>query len=274
METPRAFSDEVDTGSSKKMRQKQQARANFRFRRIGICSSGIILAIPGPWRDRKELIGAIVKANAGQAIAAGMILMDVTAKRHAEFQVWERDDDLAQAMFKGSGKTLDADTVAAIERHAIVPTLTIDATAEGLAERLAFFSGVMRKAGGVAVKVDKSGVCHPWERWERRLTANPWDLYYALMVSVADAGRISSFGMKQFERPDASIPEAGGPDVAQTLAAFNIYQWTEQPVFKDGHTFSPEADAQRYRLMHIEDHRYGQDHPYTNPQGLWQLTPG
>ncbi len=48
----RAFSDEVAAGSSKKMRQNQESRVNFRLRKIGICSSSVpavamVLALSG-----------------------------------------------------------------------------------------------------------------------------------------------------------------------------------------------------------------------------------
>ena len=241
--------------------------------------AGIVLTIPGPWKDRSELITSIAGKNMGEAIAAGAILMDIKGKRHVEFDTFDHDDALAKSMQNGSGKVLDAATFAALEKHTFSAALTFAATGQATAERLAFFSGAVRKAGGIAVKVEKSGVAHPWDRWEKLVNENnPYQLYRALMVHVPIDGRITSFGMTQFDLPDASLPDvaasAGKPmEFQNTLAEFNIYRWTEKPTLQSGHTFSLAQDSTRFRMQLVKDTRYPADHHFTNPHGLWELTP-
>jgi hypothetical protein len=233
----------------------------------------IVLCIPGPWQDRSALIVQIAQANLNEALAAGMIVMDVARKRHAELAVYDRDERLATAFQKASAHALDEATLEAIGRNALVPCIAIDATEKGLAERLAFFSGVLRKAGGLAVKVQLAGVAHPWPRWDDLIgKGDPYSLYHALVVHVFEDGKISAFGMKQFGLPDAEIH--GDPqsrEVQWTLAAFNVYQWTEAPVFKTGQTFSREAGAPKYRLTQVADGRYPAGDAYHNPRGVWEL---
>lgn len=88
------------------------------------------------------------------------------------------------------------------------------------------------------------------------------------------AGRLASFGTKQFVLPDGSIEDGGeGVEPAWVLFEFNTYLWTQQPRLEDGHTFSRAFEgAQRYRLKLGADRRYPEGHLYFNPHGVWELT--
>ena len=79
--------------------------------------------------------------------------------------------------------------------------------------------------------------------------------------------------MSQFGLPDASVPKHLGGDSDWTLGIFNLYQWTEAPELRCGHTFRKDAESPRMRLEHIADTRYPPDNPAYNPCGLWRLTP-
>jgi hypothetical protein len=234
--------------------------------------SGIRIAIPGPWRSRTELVQAIAKGNAAKAMFAGLILLDVEPQRHVELVVHDHDPDLGRSMHSGSAGAFDDVTQAAIGAHALLPVIRVDATFEGLAERLRFFTSVLRNAGGLGVRVEASGVAHPWERWERLLDkGDAQSLYHALVVHVGGGGtELSSFGMRQFELPDASAPFSD-LDAAWLIATFNLYQLSEHPVFKNGQTFSMDQESPRYRLKHSPDSRYTPGHPYLNPHGVWLL---
>jgi hypothetical protein len=71
----------------------------------------LLLCIPEPGPDRVLLIREIARNNANEAIAAGGILMELGAKRHAELKVFERDQALAGAFEKASAHAIDAPTV-------------------------------------------------------------------------------------------------------------------------------------------------------------------
>jgi hypothetical protein len=238
--------------------------------------SGIALWIPGPWKDRSEFIKAIAATDTG-VIAAGGMMVEAAHQRHAMFEVLEPDGNLTKEMFIGSGRSLDGATLEAIEGHNSIAALLLPDTGEALAETLGVFTRAVRAAGGIAVKVHFSGLSHGWDRREGELSADqPPGLFRLLVVQVPDpqAGVVSSFGMKQFSLPDASVEDDGeGFDAAWALFEFNIYLWREHPSLDDGHTFSrPIQDAPWYRLKHQSDGRYPEGHTYVNPQGLWELT--
>jgi hypothetical protein len=238
-------------------------------------ASGIFIAIPGPWQSRTQLVQAIAESNMAKALFAGVILLDIDRGRHVELFVHDRDPALARTMLSGSGEAIDDVALAAIDAHALLTVLCFDAKPDGLAERLAFFTSTLRKAGGLGVRVEASGVAHPWSRWEQLLEkGDAHSLYHALVVHVGggETNGLSSFGMRQFELPDAMAPFSD-LDAAWLIATFNLYQWTEQPVFKDGQTFSMDKDSPRYRLNHTPDTRYEPGHHYLNPNGIWELRP-
>jgi hypothetical protein len=237
--------------------------------------SGIALWVPGPWKDRSEFVKAVASTDTG-VIAAGGMLIEAAHKRHAMFEILEPNGNLARELFIGSGRTLDGATLEAIEGHKSIAALLIPDTGEALAETLGVFTRALRAAGGIAVKVHFSGLSHGWDRWESELAADqPTGLFRLLVVQVPDpeARVVTSFGMKQFSLPDASVEDDGESfDGAWVLFEFNIYLWRQRPSLADGHTFSrPIPDAPWYRLKHISDQRYPGGHPYVNPQGVWEL---
>jgi hypothetical protein len=243
--------------------------------------SSIKLLIPGPWKDRSAFVKALIESSNGAFVAAGQMIYEDAKKRHVDFGVFEEDSGLAQSMWAGSGRSIDAAIMDKIETHGSIAFLSFDNTGPehtDLDDRLQAFAGAVRTAGGLAVKVLECGMSHGWDRWDTLLkTPMPTGLFQALVVHVPDrkAKTLSSFGMKQFGLPDASIKDPGiDADPAWALFEFNIYLWQQKPKLLDGHTFAlNKPDAQMYKLRLAKDKRYKADHEYTNPFGLWHMEP-
>jgi hypothetical protein len=246
-----------------------------------VSGSSIKLLIPGPWKNRSAFVKAMAEHNGGAFLAAGQMIFDAGKKRHVDFDVFEQDEELAHTMWVGSGQSIADDVMLDIVDHSSVAFLSFetgDEWQDGVDEGLRDFTGAVRSAGGLAVKVLDCGMSHGWDRWDA-LLANPMPsgLFQALVLQVPDpdAKTLSPFGMQQFGLPDASVHDDGtNADPAWALFEFNIYLWQQTSRLADGHAFARNMpDAQKYKLRHGADERYGPGLFYSNPFGIWHMLP-
>ena len=71
-------------------------------------ASGVELWIPGG-KDRSEFNSAVAAGDSG-VLAAGGMLVDAQNKRHASYDVLQRNGDITKEMYIGSGRALDRET--------------------------------------------------------------------------------------------------------------------------------------------------------------------
>lgn len=64
----------------------------------------LIIGIPGPWQDRKDLLTRVVTKTAGELMFAGLILACPKANDHVELELCEADPNLRKA----AGHTMTA----------------------------------------------------------------------------------------------------------------------------------------------------------------------
>jgi hypothetical protein len=142
--------------------------------------------------------------------------------------------------------------------------------------RLLKFTEVLSKCGGIAVKLETSGIAHEWERWFELLRSdNPFDPYCASVVLVGDERFYYSCGMQNFSLPNAQISNRlDAVEAADSINRFNYWQIVENPVLKSGHTFSLTSDSPRFRLELLKDKRHSEDDLFYNPGGVWELRRG
>jgi hypothetical protein len=240
--------------------------------------TGIVLDIPGPWPDRAAFLLDFAEANGAAVVAFGLGMFNAEHHLLAAFDLMPHDPDLANAMWIGTGRSLDGNTMEKITAHKSVVSLIVTDTGPGVEERLRTFAGAVRKAGGLAVRVHHSGLSHDWKRWDALLGAEmPAALFQALVVQVRfrERGRLCSFGMMQFGLPDGCIADPGiDAEPAWVLFEFNIHLWQARRPLKVGHTFSRNmTGARRYVLRRVVDRRYPDGHEYRNPHGVWEMDP-
>jgi len=244
---------------------------------------GVALSIPGPWADPGELNAKLAVAGADAFALEPPFLIHTASGKRAMLEVYERDEALIEAMKVGAGGVeaedgLAPDDEARLRAHATVAGITLEDVGDDLADDLALFSGVLERADGIAVMVDKSGVAHAWQRWNRYLAEGDFpSLYYALLMHVGDDGLLTTFGMKQFALPDCAVDRVAGEDDERNilLAQFNAFQVAERPELEDDDIFALAqiGEEVHWTLRHQDDGRYPRDHYYFNPNGVWRLEP-
>jgi hypothetical protein len=235
-------------------------------------TSDIILGLPGAWPTRSDIIASIARLSDG-LLFAGKVLLDTTTNQSYQLDIYEHDPDLVRAFALAGRRSLTETDLAAIEGH----THTLYVIGQGgsveRAKLLMQIGARLLRAGGLAVKVESSGVAHSASDWQT-LTAAPElsALYFAYVTLIGDHGRFYSCGMHNLGLPDAIVPGTLLPDdAAQLLEMFLLYLLLEQPKLKNGHTFSTAPQAPRYRLQLAPCTFYEADDPFHNPYGMWVL---
>jgi hypothetical protein len=234
----------------------------------------IVVGVPGPWRERTDLLKALIPVGGGY-LFAGLVFMEQGTGAMCEFAFVEHDPEMRdQVEAAGQGAFSPAD-LEAVAGHAFTAWLFFNDTGYEQARTAARFARVLLDAGGLAVKIDSSGLAHTRERWLRAWDDDdPWAVYSLFVVLVGIEGRFYSCGMHNFGLPDAAVPDDLGPEEgARLLNLFNVYRMAESPTLNSGETFSVDADSPHYRLT-LEPYLDGyEDTPMLNPHGLWMLRP-
>ena len=234
----------------------------------------MIVCVPGIWESRRDFLRAVVTTTGGEFLFAGGILTHPKGNDHVEVEVGEPYGQMAEAFgHAGRGKLSD-ETLEKIARHGGVAYLHFPLDIAAQRSRLAKFTGVLARCGGIAVMIENSGVAHEWESWFPMLGSDkPFDTYRACVALTGDGRHYYSCGMHCLGLPDAQIPgDVGVEEAADLLNMFNLYRLTEEPFLSSGHTFGLADVSPHFRLELIADERHARDDLSHNPHGLWNLT--
>jgi hypothetical protein len=234
-----------------------------------------VLCIPGSWTDRSDFLRSIVTLEpAGRYMFAGMLLADVRGKDHVPLELCAADPSLAGAFQIAAQGRIGADILKAVAQHKSVAYLHFPRDVLAQRDRMVKFCEIMRRAGGIAVKVESTGVAHTFERWEKLLEGTLFDRYTAAVTLIGNEQVYYSCGMHNFGFADCEMPAAMGvEDAAALMNRFNLWRLDEAPAFSDGHTFSLAPNAPKFRMRQVDDTRHEQGHLFFNPFGLWRLEP-
>ncbi len=129
------------------------------------------------------------------------------------------------------------------------------------------------KAGGIAVKVESSGVAHTSERWfELTNSGDLVDVLNAYVTILTDGNTCYSCGMHNIGYRDAIITtDMPLEDASHLISTFLTYLLSENPVLKQGETFSMDSNSPIYLLKQEECKIYPPNDLFFNPFGYWRL---
>jgi Domain of unknown function (DUF4261) len=233
----------------------------------------IIVCIPGTWENRTKFIESVVVSTKGDFIFAGMILAHPKSNDQVGLEFCDADKQIAGAFeIGGQGKLTDA-TLNKVSQHQSVVYLHFPCDIILQKVRILKFTEVLSKCGGIAIKLETSGISHEWEHWFELLNSNNlFDTYCASVVLVGDADFYYSCGMHNFGLPDVQISNSfDALAAADLMNQFSYWRILEKPVLKSGHTFSLTTSSPYFRLELLQDERHSEDDLFHNPNGLWEL---
>lgn len=234
----------------------------------------IILGIPGVWRTRSDTVQAIA-AEAAPYIFVGITLMNTDTKHMCEMEIYEHDPSLRGAFAAAGKHSLTEDDLDAIAAHTLTPYLIGTGGSVEAAIAMLDAGYAILRAGGLAVKVETSGIAHSASDW-RSFAERDDDVavFRAFVTFVRNGDDYYSCGMHTLGHRDAIVRGNGNAAAsAALLQTFLFYVLHEHPTLKAGETFSVDAHSQYYRLIEAPSDMYPPDHPFTNPFGMWRLTP-
>ena len=232
----------------------------------------IIIGIPGYWETRAEILAAIADKSDGFLCLAN-ILMDTSTKDAYTLDIYDHDPELAAA-FRLAGRSWiaqpDLDRIAA-HRHTLYVLSPAVSVKSG--QQMLRVGDALLRAGGIAVKVESTGIAHSAEKWmEFTRSGDLYQLYRAFVTLIRGSRYFYSCGMHNFGLPDVSTSLKLSPDTASKLMnQFNGFVLFENPTLMDGEIFSVAAGAPRYRLKMERCELYHRDDPFHNPLGRWHL---
>lgn len=140
-----------------------------------------------------------------------------------------------------------------------------------LAQQALLLGQALLKAGGLAIKIETSGLTHLRSDWLNFDAHNPIDIYKAFIPIVSDQKLIYSCGMHQFGKADGCI-NLKVEHASFILNQFLLYLLTESPTLIEKQTFSVEESAEKLELYKKESRDFfDEDSLYFNQLGVWML---
>lgn len=232
----------------------------------------IILAIPGAWPTRAEIVGAIVRQ--GRFLFSGDTITDLTTQLSYSLDIHERDEKLASAIAFAGQHSITREDVAKLQQHTFVLYLIGPGGVSAAARDIMPVAESLLQAGGMAVQVLTSGAAHSAAYW-RMITqhrANPPALFDAYVTFAQQEGRFFSVGMQVFGLPDALVEGVLDPhEAGELIQTFLLFTLLENPALKDGQAFRIDPQAPTYRLSYGPSDLQEPDNLMYNPYGVWRM---
>lgn len=232
-----------------------------------------VLCIPGYWKDRSEIVTAIV-ANNENYIFAGQVLLNTKTKESYELEIYERDERMQNA-FKITGRVTGVSDsfLDEIGKHNLVVYLIGSTGSLESAKAIALAGNAVLKAGGIGIKIESTGKAFTKEHWSR-LLENPSDSdLYEMFVfdAIFDKNMIYSCGMHNIGLKDTIVYDENPEDATKLISIFNYYQLLEKPTISNNQTFGIDTKAPIFIITEEENQPYEGDDLYENPFGMWKL---
>jgi hypothetical protein len=235
----------------------------------------MILCVPGPWRDRSDFVRRVVTIEAdGRYFYDGSVLADVRQQDQVRVQFLGRHPRMADAFRAAARGDIPPELEEKIAQHQSSIYLRFPANFVEERTRVLKYTELARRLGGIAIKIESSGVGHAWERWFDLLgSQNEFDWYCAVVMLLADERIYYSCGMHHFGLADAAIGKhLAARDAGNLLNKFNYWRIIEPRDVKSGETFRLDDSPRRYRVDLKADQINPAGDLFHNPQGLWFIT--
>jgi hypothetical protein len=259
-------------------------------------TSSITICIPINLKHRQEIVAALANRYGAEYVLMDQVFQSTITQESCVIDICDREiypngdreayfldalrvypnnsEDNLAADFQLAGQDqFDPLTLRQISRCPQIIYLT--STDVGLAACLgmAKLAQVLLQIGGVAIKVESTGIALDKDRWLACSNADDVFEIYSLFVTLIEGeDYYYSNGMHNFGKADVAIALTEDLGLAiYVMNVFNYYRLTESAILQDRHTFQPDITCPKYQLEWIIDRENNQDSYQHNPHGRWFL---
>lgn len=231
----------------------------------------IILCIPGVWENHQALLHALLINETGY-IYAGSIIKSLTSEYYAEIEEYENDPNVSEIFRSFSLGRFSESELEKIEQHSMVVYVVCKGGSIELVQQALLLGQALLKAGGLAIKVETSGLTHLKNDWLSYNATNTVDLFKSFIPIISDDNLLYSCGMQQFGKPDACINQKVD-QASYILNHFLLYLLIENPELLENQTFSADEESDPLKLsLKASSDFFDVDSLYFNPFDVWVLT--
>ena len=252
--------------------------------------SRIAICIPINFENRQEITAALADKYGAEYVFVGRVFQSTITSDSCTINIYDCPPRISkvssQAWFESNPETslaedfelatrdrLDLVTRQQIDRCSQIIYLTCEATGYDACLQIARLAQVLLTIGGVAIKVESTGIVHTRQKWlDNYNSDDPFEIYSLFVQLIEGSDYYYSCGMHNFGKADVAISFSGDVGLAiYVMNVFNYYRLTESPILQDGHTFQPDMGCPRYQLQWIEDNEEAAYSLGHNPYGRWLL---
>lgn len=230
----------------------------------------IVICVPGCWTDRRDLVQSVAGKSGGYVLARGL-LMHLETEATFEVMIEGPDTRMSEA-FLAAGRHWMADAdIERIDAHTLVLYLIAPGGTLALAKAAMAAADGLLGAGGLAVKVESTGLAHSAAQWGDLVRNGDKLSVFRAFVLTAEGDPSYSCGMHNIGLRDVIISEPDVENVSALLGHFCLYHFTESPVLRSGETFALGPDEPQYFLQKESCETYEDGSSFANPFGMWRL---
>lgn len=250
--------------------------------------SQITICIPINLRNRQEISAALVDKYGGEYVLIGRIFQSTATGDSCTIEIRDRykySQVERQILLESHSHSLGDDfELAAQDRLNVVTRQQIDRCQQIIyltseekgydaCLQIARLAGILLAIGGLAIKVESTGIAHPRQKWlANHCSDDVFEIYSLFVRLVEGEDYYYSCGMHNFGKADVAISLSEDIGLAiYIMNVFNYYRLTESPILLDGHVFQPDMGCPRYQMQWIEDREETPDSYAYNPYGRWFL---
>ncbi len=234
-----------------------------------------VLCIPGNWKNRSEIVTAIVKNNMNEYIFMGMTLLNLATNNCFELEICERDDRLLES-FKLAGmiNNISDEFLKEIDKHNYVIYISAETGDADSAKSIAEAGNALLKSGGTGIKVETTGIAFTKEHWAKLLNNMDESSLYQMYIlnSISNGkGKTYSCGMHNLGLKDTVVYNEEFQAAVQLISIFNYYQLTEKPEITSNQKFSLSAEAPIFLISEEKCQPNKGHYLFENIYGMWKL---